>query len=117
MLRTVSLNRGLSLNQQLYVIRNGQIVPRYQVIEAKLAVLAERSLSTVVKYQANGELDALYERAQRDDLAYNLAYIPATFTVPSKEAFDRDYMVALYRTGYLIGRKGGGWQLKPPVAV
>jgi len=117
MLRSVSLNHGISLNQKLYVIRNGQITPHYQVIEAKLTVIAERSLSTVAKYQANGELDALYDRAQRDGLTYNLAYIPATFSVPSKEVFDRDYMVALYRTGYLIGRKGGGWQLKPPVAV
>lgn len=96
------------------MIRNGQISLHYQVVEEKLTAIAERSLSTIIKPNANCELDALYARSLRDGLTYQLAYIPLSFNVPSKEVFDRTYMMALYKTGYRVGLDGVSWVRKPP---
>lgn len=60
MLKSIDQRYGLSSARELYVIRNGRIGPEYQVVEASLTSVAGRSLSTLTKTQANGELEALF---------------------------------------------------------
>ena len=101
-------------DDELYIIRNGQIGPDYLVIENGLTPIVGRSISTLVKSQANSELFSLYSRAQRHGMEFHLAYIPSSFDVPSEETFDLTYMNALFKLGYSLARNGYSWSEKPP---
>ena len=61
-----------------------------------------------------GDLYRIYSTANRDGVDYNLAYIPVDFMVKSKDAFDKDYMNALFDKGYELGRSGYQWHKAPP---
>jgi predicted acylesterase/phospholipase RssA len=101
-------------DDELYVIRNGQIGPEYLVIENGVTPIVGRSISTLVKSQANSELFSLYSRAQRYQITFHLAYIPSSFDVVSKETFDLAYMNALFKLGYGLARDGYPWSGRPP---
>ena len=81
---------------------------------AEAAMSPAKAFETGRQYQANGDLSKLYGIARRDGFDYNLAHIPASFDVPSKEAFNKAYMNALYKVGYDLARNGYQWQKKPP---
>lgn len=105
---------GAAADDELYVIRNGQIGPDYLVIENGVTPIVGRSISTLVKSQANSELFSLYSRAQRYGIAFHLAYIPSSFDVVSNETFDLVYMNALFDLGYGLARNDYSWSRKPP---
>ena len=42
----------------------------------------------------------------RDRIDFNLATIPADFTVKANAPFDRAYMLALFDSGYASARRG-----------
>jgi hypothetical protein len=56
----------------------------------------------------------LYAYAQRDDLDYNLAFIPRDFTAKSTSEFDSAYMDALFQIGYQMACCGYPWSKYPP---
>jgi hypothetical protein len=102
---------------QLYILRNGKTTPEYSAVEPRLAAIAGKSISTLIKTQGNGDLYRLYVQAKRDGIDYNLLAIPDSFTLKEKEPFDPEYMKALYAEGYRIGRSGIAWQKHPPGLV
>ena len=107
--------RRSGLERRLYVLRNGKIVPQYQVQQLSLFGLTSRSLETFTKYQALGDLYRLYIGAQRDGLDFNLVYIPDSFDAESKQLFDPAYMSRLYDVGYSMGLHADlAWKKKPP---
>lgn len=82
--------------------------------KAKLLPIASRSIGTVIKTQGVGDLYRVYLTAKRDNVDYNLAYIPASFNVRSKSAFDKAYMNKLFNLGYSLGSAGYEWEKAPP---
>jgi len=100
----------LGAKRELYVIRNGRLDPQYATVKDDLVSLTDRAFATVSKSQTAGELLSLCLRAQRDNLTYRLASIPQTFDLESSEIFDREYMRALFRTGFDLGRNGYDWR-------
>lgn len=102
------------VKSRLYVIRNGRTTPEYSVVDAKLASIAGKTISSLIDTQAVGDLYRLYAIAKRDGIDYNVVEIPTTFTVESKSAFDNNYMRALYKVGYDMGHTGVTWQKFPP---
>jgi predicted acylesterase/phospholipase RssA len=98
----------------VYVIRNASLHADYTPTKQKLLPIASRSISALIRTQGIGDLYRIYSNAQRDGLNYRLAYIPDSFDMKSKEAFDPAYMRALYGVGYEFGRSGKAWQDKPP---
>ena len=54
------------------------------------------------------------ERAKRDGVDYNLAYIPPTFEEPHPEEFHTRYMQRLFETGYEMAVAGYPWEKLPP---
>jgi len=97
-----------------YIIRNSKVAPEFKITESKILPIASRSISTLIKTQGIGDLYQIYLTTQRDRVDYNLAYIPADFDVPSKSAFDKVYMNALFNLGHSLGRSGYKWQKSPP---
>jgi len=100
----------LSARRELYVIRNGRLDARYAAVNDDLVSLTDRAFATVSKNQTAGELLRLCLRAQRDSITYRLASIPQTFDLESREIFDREYMKALFGTGFALGRNGYDWK-------
>jgi len=72
--------------------------------------IAERSISTLIKYQGRGDLIGLERLARRDGFAFRLTSVPETFQEKPKEIFDPEYMKKLYVVGYKAGLSGRAWR-------
>ncbi|MCP4936820.1 MAG: patatin family protein [bacterium] len=105
---------GIKRTRHLYIIRNGKLTPERQTTDANALSITERSLATIIKSQASGDLYKLYVIAKRNNIRYNLASIPETFKPQSKDIFDKPYMNALFGRGYQLGRSGYQWSRTPP---
>ena len=106
---------GSATKFNLYIIRNGKLTPEWESVEPALADVAGRSISTMIKRQALGDLSRLYLRAERLGMTYLLAAIPADFDVPSESDFDVGYMRALLERGERDAASGYQWRTEPPV--
>lgn len=112
--RDIDRKLGMHAARRLYIIRNGKITPEWAPVEERVLPIAQRSISTLIKNQGIGDLYRMHATARRDDIDYNLAAIPASFTVESNGPFDRAYMIALFRLGEKLGRNGYRWLKAPP---
>jgi predicted acylesterase/phospholipase RssA len=113
-LKENAASAGIQRERNLYVIRNARLDPDYVDVERQALTIVQRAISSLIHTQGIGDLRMIYEIAQRDGLDFNLAYIPRNFNAPHKENFDMDYMKALFKVGYDLGKKGYPWQKEPP---
>jgi hypothetical protein len=108
---------NIAPSRELYVIRNGKVDPLYLTVQDDLFSLTDRTFLTLSKGQAAGELLRLCLAARRDHVIFRLAHIPAGFSAPSKELFDRNYMTRLFRAGAELGQKGTAWDENPALCA
>jgi Patatin-like phospholipase len=115
-IRTAGMDAKLGIDpiRRLYIIRNGRVTPEFKAVKASTLAIAGRSISTLIKTQGIGDLYQMYELAQRNHVAYNLAYIPGDFPDTSTEAFDQKYMSQLFDLGFNLGKSGNAWKNTPP---
>jgi len=115
-IRTGTIDTKLGVNpvRRLYIIRNGRVAPEFKVVKSSTLAIAGRSISTLIKTQGVGDLYQMYELAQTNHVAYNLAYIPGNFPDTSTEAFDTKYMSQLFELGFKLGKSGSEWKRTPP---
>lgn len=98
----------------VYVIRNANLDPEWKAVTPKLFPIAGRTIDSLIRTQGFGDLYRIYAAAVRDELDFNLAYIPSDFEVEAKEAFDPVYMKALFDLGYEAAKSGYPWSKTPP---
>lgn len=110
----VDKSLGRTLERRLYIIRNAKIAPEFKHVSDKLVPIAARSISTLIKTQGIGDLHQIHVIASRDGVDYNLAHIPSDFVMESRDAFDKEYMNALFQRGFEEARRGYVWQKAPP---
>jgi hypothetical protein len=115
-IRTAGMDAKLGIDpiRRLYIIRNGRVTPEFKAVKESTLAIAGRSISTLIKTQGIGDLYQMYELAQRNHVAYNLAYIPGDFPDTSTEAFDQKYMSQLFDLGFNLGKSGNVWKNRPP---
>ena len=102
----------------LYVIRNARLDPEWAQVERRTVPIAFRAISCLVQFQGIGDLYTIYTITQRDQLEFNLAFIPPTFDYPHKQLFDTKYMQQLFAVGQGMAVKGTDWWWKrPPVLL
>jgi predicted acylesterase/phospholipase RssA len=106
--------RGGDRERRLYVIRNSSIEPDWTVVKRSTLPIAARAVSSLMATQGIGDLYRIYLLADRDDIDFNLAYIPASFDAPKKGQFDQAYMRALFKQGEDMARTGYPWEKHPP---
>jgi hypothetical protein len=99
---------------KVYVIRNSFIDPKWDPVKPKVMPIAGRSISSLIRTQGIGDLNRIYLLCQRDQIDFNMAQIPPSFDKKANEAFDMEYMQALYDLGYNMAKSGYPWQKKPP---
>jgi hypothetical protein len=83
-------------------------------MEPRLAAIAGRSVDSLIRTQGIGDMYRIYLESERDNLDFNLAFIPPEFTEEPDEIFDLDVMKELYDLGYKMAREGYSWYKAPP---
>lgn len=106
--------RGGVRARTLYVVMNARLDPEWANTERRALSIAGRAITSMIHTQGVGDLYRIYLTAQRDQVDFKLAYIPASFEHPHREEFDTDYMRALYETGYRMAVQGYPWEQTPP---
>lgn len=99
---------------RVWVIRNSFLEPDYQGIKRNIVPIGKRTIASLIRTQGIGDLYQIYALAERDGSDFNLAYIPSSFTVESREEFDPEYMKQLYDLGYSMAARGYPWKKGPP---
>jgi hypothetical protein len=108
---------GINPVRRAYIIRNGHVSPEYKPVKARTLSIAGRAVSSLIKSQGVGDLYELYVFAKKNNIDYNLAYIPGDFLDTSTQSFDPVYMSKLYDLGYRLAAAGYPWKKTPPRLV
>ena len=104
-------------SRTLYIIRNARLDPEWAQVDRRILPIAMRAITCLIQYQGLGDLYRIYSITRRDNVGYNLAYIPESFKTPHTTEFDTAYMKALYDLGYRLAADGYGWSKHPPVLL
>jgi hypothetical protein len=109
------INRlGVTRTRVLYVIRNARLDPQWADVNRQTLSIAGRATSSLIQTQGVGDLYRIYSVCRRDDVDFNLASMPTSFDVKLRFAFDPEYMNALFKVGYSMGKAGYSWAKLPP---
>ena len=88
----------------LYIVVNTGLERDFTVVERFAPNILTQAVGAAVKVDTRLMLDRSFAVAKRSGVPFNVATIPANFNAPSRGPFDSDYMGALYKAGYEIGR-------------
>ncbi|MGH6932333.1 MAG: hypothetical protein ACREEE_07845 [Dongiaceae bacterium] len=110
----MSEEAGIKKERRAFVIRNSRLDPDWADTERQTLSIAGHAVSSLIQTQGVGDLYRIYATTQRDGVDFNLAFIPASFTVPLAEPFDQHYMNELFKVGYELGKSGYTWAKAPP---
>jgi len=116
-LRDAANSLTLSGRQNIYVLRNSILEPRWSEVVPRLRPVALASIATLIRTQGMGDLYRIYLGAKRDQIPFRLAYIPGDFHLEPNQSFDPEYMRALFDLGYELSRNGYDWATSPPGIV
>ncbi len=105
---------GLTFRREIYLIFNANTQNAYEPASVKISDIAERSLKTLLRNQANSNIEEIYFLARRDGIAFKKISIPNDVEADRSTEFDPDYMRSLLDLGREIGRRGDFWQTPPP---
>jgi hypothetical protein len=98
----------------LYIVVNSSLAPEFQVVERNTPSILAQAVSVAIKADLRVLLDRAYVAAKNSGIGFNVATIPPGFNVPSRGAFDPDYMKALFNVGYDQGKSASPFAAEPP---
>jgi hypothetical protein len=99
---------------QLYLIRNSPLAPKWVAVDRRLGPIVSRTISSLIRTQGIGDLAQIYITAEGAGMGFNLAWVPADFTLEPQELFDPEYMGILFERGFNAGRDGTAWRREGP---
>jgi hypothetical protein len=99
---------------QLYVVINTGLQPDFQIVPRSTPSILTGTVGAAVKVDTRLMIDRAYLAAKRSGVDFNIASIPAGFNVPSRGAFDPDYMIALFQLGENLGKSATPFGSAPP---
>lgn len=105
------------IRRRVYVVLNNSLVLPYTPVDNRLRAIVTRSISGLIRAQAEGDIVRIYLAAQDAEADFFLTFLPLGFQAPSAGAFDRAYMAALFDTGRELGRAGVDWLDRPPALL
>jgi predicted acylesterase/phospholipase RssA len=97
----------------IHLVRNAYITPEYEIVNPRLLPIAERTINSLIRTQGIGDFFRIGTLAERDELGFSVTWIPEETrdlvgVIPA-EAFDPNYMKALFEFGYERAQKGEAW--------
>ena len=112
-----SANTGI---RDLYILVNNKIDPTFEVVPDATLAVGARSLATILKREGRNNVMSAYTYAQRNHIAYHLAFIdPALPDLPperAQEEFSQSYMTYLFQLGEERAKGARPWGSTPPLA-
>lgn len=97
----------------LYVIVNTTLASNFVPTERDTLSILNRGVSVGVKTLTKIMIDQAYAAAKRNGIGFQLATIDPKFNVPSRGAFDPDYMKALFNFGSEQAKTGVAFRNEP----
>jgi hypothetical protein len=98
----------------IYIIRNSQIDPAPEQVDRNLVDIASRSMITLLKAVAMGDLIRIWALAQRDGVDFNYIGIPPEHAETPAGAFDPSEMRRLFDLGRRLALEPEPWHKDPP---
>lgn len=105
---------GVQRERHAYIIRNARFKPDWEQVPRRTLSVAARSISTLIRTQGIGDLYQIYMISRRDNVDFNLAYIPDSFAERPNDLFDPVYMTKLFDLAYRKAAAGFEWSKVPP---
>lgn len=93
-------------NEGVYVILNGRLRPKFEVVEPSTFAIIGRALNTVLSAHDRSTLLSLEQFSATNDVAFQLTYIGPDFDQETDGLFSTEYMNALCVYGLARGRMG-----------
>lgn len=111
---SISLAEGPVRERSVYIIRNARLDADWASVERRTLTIAARAIASLTRTQGIGDLYRIYATTSRDNVGFNLTYIPQTFHAPHNEEFDTAYMRALFQAGAEAAKSQQPWRTQPP---
>ncbi|MGB0694318.1 MAG: patatin-like phospholipase family protein [Rhodospirillaceae bacterium] len=110
------IDEGLNVpvERNLYIIMNNSLKKPYEPVELGVLSITGRAVSSLISGSGSSDLYKIFAIAQRDNIDFNLTWIPKDFELEPDEAFDPVYMTALYEYGFNHGKNLEVWRKAPP---
>jgi hypothetical protein len=108
---------GTRLNRpiRIYVIRNGRLEPEWSNTPRRTLNIGGRAISALVEAEGASDVQRIYQLAQQDGAAFQLAFIGSDFSPSQHAVFDSAYMKNLFAYGYRLASDGTVWHQAPPM--
>lgn len=101
-------------SRRVYIIRNSRLDPQWAQVKRQTLSIAARAISSLIQTQGVGNLYEIFLLAERDQIDFNLAFIPKSFDEKPEEEFDPVYMKKLFEVGYQAALDRYPWSKQPP---
>ena len=98
----------------IYIIRNSQIDAAPEQVEPKLIDIASRSMISVLKAVAMGDLIRIWALAERDGVDFNYVGIPPEHAEITSATFKPPDMRRLFELGRAMALEPDPWRKEPP---
>lgn len=93
-----------------YLIRNSYLNTDYKPVKPRLGPILGRTIDSLIRTQGIGDAYRIHALAERDGVDVRLTWIPDhAINVAAEEAFDPNYMKALFEFGYERAINGKPW--------
>jgi predicted acylesterase/phospholipase RssA len=112
--RELGVERERQGTPSVYIIRNGQIDAAPELIDRNLLDIASRSMLTLIKSVAMGDLIRIWALAERDGVDFNYIGIPKEEKEAAMDAFNPDEMRRLFDLGHRMALEEQPWRKDPP---
>jgi hypothetical protein len=106
---------GRNLDRRIWVIVNNDLEPPHQSLSPRITAIGSAALSSLIRGSGTGDAYRLYAIAKRDDIAFNVTWIPPGMDCPApREDFDTAFMTYLHEVGRRMAVEGDLWRDAPP---
>ncbi|PKQ08823.1 MAG: patatin [Alphaproteobacteria bacterium HGW-Alphaproteobacteria-10] len=106
---------GRNFDRRLWVVVNNDLSPPHDTVRPRLPAIGQATVSSPIRGSGVGDVYRLCAVAQRDDIAFNVTWIPPETPCPAPtEDFDRAFMACLYDFASDWFRSGQAWRDAPP---
>jgi len=104
---------AIQRERRVYIIRNSRLDSSWADVQRRTLKIAMRAVDSLIQTQGIGDLYRMYLTSKRDNVDFNLAFIPAEFSEKPKEGFDPVYMGQLFELGFHAAGGGYPWSKTP----
>ena len=113
-LEEVGVDTARKGTASIYIVRNGQLDAAPEQVRPRLISIAERSMLSVFKAVAMGDLVRIWALAARDGVEFRYVGIPAEEAEADTSSFDPVDMRRLFDFGVSMALEPEPWQSEPP---